>query len=98
MRGLERLRVCNKLLGRAHFAAAGFAMPITEKQIAREIDDIAKLAAEKRMHGNAELLPDDVEAREFDRRMQLRAVVIEARGGIADREAHRLQTKHVVPA
>ena len=50
------------------------------------------------MHGHAELLSDDVEAGELDRRVELRPVVVEARRGVADREAHRLEAEHVVAA
>ena len=48
------------------------------------------------MHGNAELLADDVEAGELDRGVQLGAVVVEARGRVADLEAHRLERERVV--
>ena len=48
------------------------------------------------MHGNAELLADDVEAGELDRGVELRAVVVQARRRIADLEAQRLEREHVV--
>src|SRR5439155_18258595 len=98
MGGLKRLRGSDELLGRAHFAAASFPIGIAEEQVACEFDGVAKLAAEKRVDRNAELVPDDVEAREFDRGVQLCAVVVKARGGIANRETHRLRTKQVVTA
>ena len=50
------------------------------------------------MHGHAELLAHDVEAGELERGVQLRAVVVQARGGIADREAHLLQREDIVAA
>ena len=46
MRGLERLRMSNKLLGRADFAATCFPIGIAEEKIAREFDGIAELAPE----------------------------------------------------
>ena len=80
VRRLERARVGDELLGRAHLALAGFGIGVAEEEIARELDGVAQLAAEQRMDGHAELLADDVEAGELDRRVQLRAVVVQARG------------------
>ena len=95
-RALQRLRVRDELLGRAHFALAGRRVREAEEQVARELDVVAQLAAEERVHRDAELLADDVEARELERRVQLRAVVVEARRRVADLEAHRLEREHVV--
>ncbi len=50
------------------------------------------------MHRHAELLSDDVEARELDRRVELRPVVVQARRRVADREAQRLEAEHIVSA
>src|SRR5690349_5867686 len=97
MFGFERLRMGDQLLGGTHFGAPCLRIRVTEEQIAREFDRIAELPTEQRMHGDTELLPDDVETRELERRVQLRAIVVEARGRIADREAHRLEPEHVVP-
>src|SRR6266542_3573057 len=94
--GLQRTRVRDELLGDAHFAFTGLRVRVTEEQIRRELNGVANLAAEKRMHGHAELLSHDVEARELERRVQLRAIVVEARRRIADRVAHRLEPEHVV--
>jgi len=89
MRGLQRGRVGDELLRRADLAATGDGIGVAEEQIAREVDHRAQLAAEQRMHGNAELLPDDVEAGELDRGVELRPVVVQARRRIADLEAQR---------
>ena len=98
VRRLERRRVGDELLRRAHFALAGDGIGVAEEEIARELDGVAQLAAEQRVHGHAELLAHDVEARELDRRVELRAVVVEARRRIADLEAHRFEREHVVAA
>ena len=93
---LERRRVRDELLRRAHLALARDRIGVAEEQVARELDGVAQLAAEQRVHGHAELLAHDVEARELDRRVQLRAVVVEARRRVADLEAQRLEREHVV--
>jgi hypothetical protein len=95
---LQCAGVGDELLRGAHFAAAGRRIGVAEEEVARERHGVAQLAAEERVHRHAELLPHDVEAGELDRRVELRPVVVEARGRVADREAHRLQAEHVVPA
>ena len=97
MRRLQRGRFGDQLLGRAHFSLAGHGVRVPEEEVACELDGIAELPAEERVHGNAELLAHDVEARELDRRVELRAVVVEARGRIADLEPQCLECEHVVP-
>jgi hypothetical protein len=98
VRGLERRRLRDELLRRAHFALPCRRIGVAKEEVAREIDGIAQLAAQQRMHGNAELLAHDVEAGELDRGVELRAIVVEARGGIADLEAQRLERENVVAA
>ncbi len=98
VRRLQRRGLGDELLRRAHFALAGHGIGVPEEEVARELDGIAELAAEERMHGYAELLAHDVEARELDRGVELRAIVVEARRRIADLEAHRLEREHVVAA
>ena len=88
----------DELLRGAHFTASGLRIGVTKKQIAREFDRVANLAAQKRVHRNVELLSDDVQACELDRRVQLRAIVVKARRRIADREAHGFQPEDVVAA
>jgi hypothetical protein len=48
---------------------------MAEEQIAREGNLIAYLAAEKVVSRHAEKLSDDVDASEFDRGMELRAIL-----------------------
>ena len=48
------------------------------------------------MDGHAKFLTDDVETRKLDCGVQLRAIVVKARGRIADCEAHRLKPEHIV--
>ena len=86
----------DELLRRAHLAVARGGFGVAEEQVARELDRVAQLAAQQRVHGHAELLAHDVEARELDRRVQLRAVVVEARRRIADLEPQRLEREDVV--
>jgi hypothetical protein len=93
---LERAGVFDELLGRAHFAAPAGGIVVAEEEIARELHFIAQLAAEQRVNRHAEPLADEVEARELDRRVQLRAVVVEARRRIADLEAERLELERIV--
>ena len=50
------------------------------------------------MDRHAELVPDDVQARELERGVHLRAIVVQAGGRVADGEAHRLEREHVVAA
>src|SRR5207248_2189191 len=64
---------------------------------AGERDLVAEPAAEEVVDGDVQPLPDEVEACELDRRVELRAIVVEARGRIAELEAKRLELKRVVP-
>ena len=96
--GLEFARVGDELFRGAHLTRARRRVGVAEEEVARELDGVAQLAAEERVHGHAELLADDVEAGELDRRVQLRAVVVEARRRVADGEAQGLEAEHVVPA
>ncbi len=98
MGGLKLCSLRDQLLRGAHFATARFGIRVAEEEIAREVDRLAQFAAEQRMYRDAQLLPHDVEAGEFDRGVQLRAVVVEAGGRVADLEAQRFQRKDVVAA
>ena len=98
MLGLQRLRVRNQLLRCTNFAVARLRIRVAEKKIACERHGVAELAAEKIADRNPELLADDVEAGELDRRMELRPVVVQAGGRIADCEAHRLELEYIVSA
>src|SRR5207248_1090725 len=75
---------------------ASIGIGVTKEQVTREFHAVAQLAAKYCVHRNTELLAHDVETRELERGVQLRAVVVEARGGVADLEAHRLEREHVV--
>ena len=94
---LEVEGVRDELFGRADLAAAGLRIRVAEEQVARERDAIVEPAAQEVADRHAELAADDVEAGELERRVELRAVVVEARGRIADLEPHRLEREHVVP-
>ena len=98
MLGLQRLCMRNELLERSHFALASLAIGMAKEQIARKRNRVAHAATQQITDRNAEFLSDDVQARELDRCVQLRPIVVEAGGRIADREAHRFQPEHIVPA
>ena len=98
MLGLERFRVGDELFGSPHFAAAGLRVVVAKEEVARELDLVAQLAAQESVDRHAELLTHDVEACELDRRVELRAVVVEARRRIADREPHCLEPEYVMAA
>ena len=87
---------------RVRLSAVGLAptgkskLSADEKEIGRERHVVAQRAAEHLADRNAPRLAEDVEARELDRRHQLRSLVVERRGGVGDSEAHLLEPRRVV--
>ena len=87
----------HQLLGRPHLTVASLFIRIAVKQITGELDRIAHLTTQQLADRHSQFLAHDVQAGKLKRRMHLGAVVIQARGRIADRKAHRLQAKNIWP-
>ena len=95
--GLERLRERHELVDAAHLALAVLRARVTEEEIRRERHAVAQPPAEDLRDRHAPLLAQDVEARELERREQLRPVVVERSGRVGDPVAHLLEPCRIVP-
>ena len=94
---LELQRLRHELVRRADISATRGRVRVPEEQVAGEWDRVTQLAAEQVVHGHVESLADDVKAGELDRGVDLQAVVVQRRRGIADLEPERREIEHVVP-
>lgn len=93
---LQLRRVVDELLDRSHLAAARRRVRVSEEAVGREGHTVAQPAAEDLRDRDAPGLPEDVEARELERREHLRAPVVERRRRVGDRERHLREARRVV--
>src|SRR5690606_19473280 len=84
------------LIHRSDFAPT-LAVGIAEEQVAGKRHPVSQLAAQKGVKGQAQLLAHEVETGKLDGGMQLRAVIVQGGGGVANLESQRLQLKGIVP-
>src|SRR5262245_20490024 len=89
-------RVRDQLLDGSHFARAVFRVRVAEEEIRSERHAIPQTTAEDVTYGNAPLLPQNVEAGEFQRRQNLRAVVVERGRRVGDQKPHFFQLRRIV--
>src|SRR5688572_7334820 len=92
----ELSRVRDDLLRRLFSTVAGLLVAISEEQVRGERHVVAQRAAEQIARADAQLLTDDIDARELDRRVKLRAVVVQRRRWIADLPIQLLELKWIV--
>ena len=94
MRGLQRARVRDQLIGRPDRAGA-VRRGVSEEQVRREGHAIADAAAENVAHRDAPRLSEQIETRELDCGDHLRAVVVERCGGIGEQKPHLLEPRGI---
>ncbi len=92
---LERADVFNHLLHRADLAAPRLRIRIAEERIRRERHAVTQPPAQNVANRHAPRLPQDIEAREFERRQHLRPVVVQRGGGVGDQEPHLFQAHRI---
>ena len=84
---LERSRVCDELIGgpgRACSVSGGIAV----EEVRRERDAVPDPTTENVADGHAPRLPEDIQAREFDRGNHLGSIVVKRGGRVREQEAH----------
>src|SRR3954462_10696457 len=94
---LQLARVLDKLIGSAYFTLPGDGIRIAIEEIAGEPHVVAQLTSEQVIHRLIQLLADQIETSEFERRKKLRPVVVQTCGGIRDLETERFELKRIVP-
>src|ERR1039457_6120445 len=85
------------LVDGADLALSGGGVGVTEEAVGGKRDAVAQASAEDLGDRHAPGLSENVEAGEFQRGQNLRAIVVKGRGGIGDEEAHLLEAGGVVP-
>ncbi len=95
-RRFKRAGKFDKLIEGAHLALAALRVGIAEEAVARERYAVAQAAAQNIANGHVPGLAQNIEAGEFQRRQDLRAVVIQGGGRVGDEESHLFQTRGVV--
>jgi hypothetical protein len=94
VRLLQLPGVCHELIDRPHGAVTS-GVGIAEKQVRRERHAVAHAPAEDLRDRHAPRLAQQVQARELDRRGDLRAVVVERRRRVGEQEAQFLEPRRV---
>ena len=84
------------MLDGADFAGFRFRIRIAEEAIRREANAVAHAPAENVADRNAPRLAENIQTREFQRGMNLSAIVVERCGGIGDEKSHLLQPRRIV--
>src|SRR5262245_39292773 len=89
-------RVSDQLLDGSYLARTIFRVRVAEEEIRGERHAIPQTSAQNVTNGNAPLLPQDVEAGEFERRQNLRAVVVERGRRVGDQKPHLFKPRRIV--
>src|SRR5262249_617451 len=104
-RRFQRFRVGDQLLWRAYFpnstrspmalAAAARRIRVAEEQVRGERDALAEAAAQNFRHWCIPVLAEQVETRKFQRRKNLRLIVVERGGRVSDAEAKLFKASRI---
>jgi hypothetical protein len=86
----------DELVRSSNLSLSGIGIGVAKEEIAGERNLVSELSSQQVAHRNTKFLADDVKARKLERRVQLRPVVVERGGRIADLEPKRLELKRVV--
>src|ERR1700722_10623172 len=88
--------MADNLINRTNFAFPGLAIWIAIEEITREPNLIADPATQELINRYAQLLSDNIQASEFQSRMELSPVIIKGSRRVTDRIAHPVKVKRVV--
>jgi hypothetical protein len=94
VRTLRRARLVNDLLDRPYCPTAA-CRRVTKKQIRRKRDAIAHAAAENVTYRHTPRLSEKIEARKFDCRNHLRAIVVKRGCGIGEQKPHFFEPRRI---